>query len=146
MENLFSKDIVKFNLQSSSRDEVFDELIELLFNAGKIKDKTKFREAVLEREKINSTGIGMGLAIPHAKGELVNEACIAFGRSLKGIDFDAIDGELVNFVFLIAVPKDEDALHLKVISNISRKIIHSSTREALYSCNDYDEFEKIMSE
>lgn len=80
-KDMFSKDRVSFDLKATNKDEVINELIQILYDDGKIIDKDKFRGAVLKREQEFSTGIGMGIAIPHGKSNAVKEASIAFGRS-----------------------------------------------------------------
>lgn len=139
-KDMFSDSRVSFNLKASTKDQVIDELIEILERDGKIYDKAKFKEAVLKREEEFSTGIGMGIAIPHGKSSSVKEACIVFGKSEKGIDYESMDGGLANLFFLIAVPEDSSDIHLRALSEISRKLMHTEIREQLLAAQSYDEF------
>ena len=131
--DMFSKERVCFELKSGSKDEVLSELIEILAADGKVNDKEKFKEAVLQREKEFSTGIGMGIAIPHGKSDAVTEASIAFGKSTKGIDFDSMDGEPAQFFFLLAIP-----------SEIARKLMHADVRERLLEADNFEEFIEVF--
>jgi len=94
---------------------------------------------VLRREKEFSTGIGMGIAIPHAKDSSVKEAALTLGISKAGIDYEALDGSLAHIFFLIAVPAESNDVHLKVLSYISRKLMHQEIRDRLLSAATYEE-------
>lgn len=144
IRDMFSKDGVTFDLKSTTKDEVIDELTELLVINGKILDRDKFKKAVLEREAEFSTGIGMGIAIPHGKSEAVKEASIVFGKSDKGIDYESLDGELAHLFFLIAVPKESDDIHLRALSEISRRLMHDEVRAQLLVTKSYEEFIKVF--
>jgi PTS system nitrogen regulatory IIA component len=142
--DMFSKERVCFELKSGSKDEVLSELIEILAADGKVNDKEKFKEAVLQREKEFSTGIGMGIAIPHGKSDAVTEASIAFGKSTKGIDFDSMDGEPAQFFFLLAIPTESNDVHLRALSEIARKLMHVDVRERLLKADNFEEFIEVF--
>lgn len=144
IEDLFSESMVNFNLKADTKVEIIDELINILFKAGKIKNRDEFRIVVIEREKQFSTGIGMGIAIPHGKGAMVKEPSIAFALTEKPVDFESIDGEPVRLCFLIAVPNENSDIHLKAISQISRRLIHKEVRDKLLTCSKYEEFIDIV--
>lgn len=144
LKDMFSKERVIFELKSKSKEEVINELIQILADDGKVNDKAKFKAAVLKREEEFSTGIGMGIAIPHGKSEAVNEASIVFGRSTAGIDYDSMDGEPAHFFFLIAVPVESSDIHLKALSEISRKLMHADVRANLLKAQNYDEFINVF--
>ncbi|MCF6096401.1 fructose PTS transporter subunit IIA [Thermovorax subterraneus] len=141
ISDILSKDRINLNLKSSDKESVIKELISLLAKTGSIADKEEFFEAVWEREKTYSTGIGMGIAIPHGKSKAVKDAAIAFGKSERGIDFDSLDGKPAHLFFLIAVPEESHDLHLKLISTLSRKLMHEEVRKALYEA---DTEEKVL--
>lgn len=143
-KDMFSKERVKFNLSATTKDEVISELIDILVEDGKVIDKNKFKEAVFKREEEFSTGIGMGIAIPHGKSSAVKEASIVFGLSNKGIDYDSMDGEPAHLFFLIAVPEESSDLHLRALSEISRKLMHTEIRKQLFEVNSFDEFIKVF--
>jgi PTS system nitrogen regulatory IIA component len=139
IQELLSASRVKFHLTSNSKLDVINELIEVLNQDGKLLDKDKYKEAVLRREKEFSTGIGMGIAIPHAKDSSVKEAALTLGISKAGIDYEALDGTLAHIFFLIAVPANSNDVHLKVLSYISRKLMHQEIRDRLLSATTYEE-------
>lgn len=143
-KEMFSKERVKFNLSANTKDEVISELIDVLIKDGKIVNKDKFKEAVFKREEEFSTGIGMGIAIPHGKSSAVKEASIAFGRSDKGVDYESMDGEPAHLFFLIAVPNESNDLHLRALSEISRKLMHTEVREQLMNAQNFEDFVKVF--
>jgi PTS system fructose-specific IIA component/PTS system nitrogen regulatory IIA component len=142
--DMFSKERVCFELKSGSKDEVLSELIDILAADGKVNDKDKFKDAVLHREEEFSTGIGMGIAIPHGKSDAVTEASIAFGKSTKGIDFDSMDGEPAHFFFLLAIPTESNDIHLRALSEIARKLMHADVRERLLKADNFEEFIEVF--
>lgn len=141
---MFSKERVKFNLIANNKDEVISELIDVLIEDGKVVDKDKFKEAVFKREEEFSTGIGMGIAIPHGKSSAVKEASIVFGRSDKGIEYESMDEEPAYLFFLIAVPEESSDIHLRALSEISRKLMHENTRKQLFEVNSFEDFIKVF--
>ena len=143
-KDMFSKDRVSFDLKATSKDEAINELIQILYEDGKIIDKEKFRQAVLKREEEFSTGIGMGIAIPHGKSNAVKEASIAFGRSNKGVDYESMDDKPAHLFFLIAVPEESSDVNLKALSEISRKLMNTETRENLFKVESFEEFIKVF--
>lgn len=109
-----------------------------------IRNKGRIFEAILEREKLGTTAIGKGIAIPHARSNLVKKVIVKFALLKKGIDFESIDGECVNFVFLIVVPTTESPRYLKILAYVSRIINERRTREALLNINSKTEILKIL--
>lgn len=144
LKDMFSTERVKFDLKSKTKLEVIDELIDVLEKDGKINDKEIFKQAVLKREEEFSTGIGLGIAIPHGKSNAVNEPSIVFGKSSSGIDYESMDEEKAYLFFLIAVPEESSDLHLRALSEISRKLMHVEIREQLKKVNRFEEFIKIF--
>lgn len=136
---MFSKERVSFDLKARTKEEVIEELIEMLYKDGKLKDKESFKRAVLKREEEFSTGIGMGIAIPHGKDYSVLEPCITFGVSRNGIDFDSMDGKPAHIFFLISVPEDAADTHLHILSFISRKLMHEDVRQKLFNAKDFED-------
>ena len=142
VKEMFSEDRVKFDLKARTKNEVIDELISILVDTGKVVDKDEFKKAVLKREEEFSTGIGMGIAIPHGKSKAVKEASIVFGLSKEGIDYKSMDDKPAHLFFLIAVPEESSDVHLRALSEISRKLMHTETREQIYNAKSFQEFIK----
>lgn len=144
IKDMFSKERVCLQLGAENKLEAIDELIDILVKDGKINDKETFRKAVLKREEEFSTGIGMGIAIPHGKSDSVNEAAIVFGKSNQGIDYGSMDDKPAHLFFLIAVPQDSNDIHLRALSQISRKLMHTDVRNAIMNSSNFEEFIKVF--
>ncbi|MEI8366086.1 MAG: PTS sugar transporter subunit IIA [Parachlamydiaceae bacterium] len=118
-------------LDVASRDEAIKALIEIAYNAGKLRDKYAFYEAIIDREKIVSTGIGMGTAIPHAKLASYDNFFIVVGILNKGLDWNAIDGSPVRFIFLIGGPDDKQTEYLQILSGLTQAIKEDKIRKKM---------------
>ncbi|PJI08124.1 MULTISPECIES: PTS sugar transporter subunit IIA [Clostridium] len=143
-KDMFSRNRVTFDLKAKTKDEAIDELIEILYADGKVTDKEELKKAVLKREEEFSTGIGMGIAIPHGKCNAVKEPTITFGLSKEGIDYKSMDDKPAHLFFLIAVPEESSDIHLRALSEISRKLMHADVREGLKKAQNFDEFIKVF--
>lgn len=131
--DLMQKELITLNLKSDSKEAAIIELSTLMEQGGFLNNRDLYLQAVMERENMGSTGLGMGIAIPHGKSDAVKRACVAFGKSKQGIDFKGADGSLAHLLFLIAVPKSAAANdHLKILAQLSRMLMHEDFREALY--------------
>ena len=139
IRELLSETRVSFDLKAKSKEEVINELIDILDRDGKLYDRGKFKEAVLKREQEFSTGIGFGIAIPHGKDDSVKEPAITFGVSKTGVDFNSFDGMPARIFFLISVPMESNDMHLKILSEISRKLMHENIRKALMNARVYED-------
>jgi PTS system nitrogen regulatory IIA component len=142
------KDAIEANLQATKKKEALTELIDKLVTANRIKENSreKILQALLEREKLGSTGIGQGIAIPHAKTDKIEEIICAFGTSTKGVEFDALDGEKVYIIFLLIAPQDSAGMHLKVLAKISRLLKDKFFRQALREAETPADVIKIIKE
>lgn len=143
-KKMFSRERACFNMKAKNKMEALDELINVLAEDGKVKDKQQFKMAVLKREEEFSTGIGMGIAIPHGKSNAVREASIVFGRSDNGIEYGSMDGKPAHLFFLIAIPEGSNNVHLRALSDISRKLMNLDTRKALKNCSNFEDFIKAF--
>ncbi|MET3729985.1 PTS system fructose-specific IIC component [Fictibacillus halophilus] len=131
--DLLTKDTILLNLQSQSKEAVIDELIGKLNTAGKLNDKEAYKEAILARESQSTTGIGEGIAIPHAKTNAVSEPAIAFGRSTDGIDYESLDGQNAHLFFMIAAYEGANNDHLETLSRLSSFLMDPNFRSKLES-------------
>ncbi|MFT8391909.1 MAG: fructose-specific PTS transporter subunit EIIC [Sporolactobacillus sp.] len=111
------------DMQASSKEAAIDELIASLEKNGRINDRVLFKQMILKREAESSTGIGEGIAMPHAKTKAVNEATVIFGRSKKGVDYEALDGKPSHLFFMIAAPEGAANTHLQTLAALSRLLI-----------------------
>ncbi|MDP2036103.1 MAG: PTS sugar transporter subunit IIA, partial [Ignavibacteria bacterium] len=119
------------SMKCTTKEEAISELIDLFKNDDRVKDTESIRNSVLEREKIMSTGVGKGFAIPHAKTNSVNEIIAAFGKINNPIDFQALDDQPVNLVFLLVGKENLVGPHIKLLSRISRMMNLEDFRESL---------------
>jgi len=140
ISTLISIDAISLDLISRTKDGVLFELAELLDSSKCISNLSLFIKDIKQRESLGSTGIGYGIAIPHAKSSHVLKPCIAFGKSLEGIDFESMDEEVANLFFMIAMPLDGANLHLKALAILSRHLMHEDFREKLWLIESKEAF------
>lgn len=133
------EEAVNIHLKSKEKRGVLEELIDLLVKTGEIENRAEMVAALLDREKLGSTGIGKGVAIPHAKSDAVRKVVAAFGRSPQGVEFESLDGEPAYLFFLIVAPIDSTGPHLKALARLSRFLRDKSFREALKKVESREE-------
>lgn len=131
LKDLLSGDVIRIPLENTEKNAIIEEMVDILDKAGKLKDKKAVLKAVLEREQVMSTGMGDGIAIPHAKTDGVDELIAAFGVTKEPVDFKSIDNKPVRIIFLLVGPTDLTSPHLKVLSRISRLTHRKEFREKL---------------
>ncbi|WNF36263.1 fructose-specific PTS transporter subunit EIIC [Bacillaceae bacterium IKA-2] len=144
--DLLTADTIELNLQASSKEAVIDELIRKLDKAGKLKDPKKFKEDILAREAQSTTGIGEGIAIPHAKTSAVKTPAIVFGRSKSGIDYEALDGQPSHLFFMIAASEGANNAHLQTLSRLSSFLMDKEFRKKLENATTIDEVVSAINE
>lgn len=137
---------ISARLKSSEKRGVIEELIDTLVKAGEIENKEEILKALLDREKLGSTGIGEGVAIPHAKSDVVKEVVAAFGLSPRGVEFDSLDGKPAYLFFLLVAPADSAGPHLKALARLSRILKDKSFREALRKAKTKEEILGLIRE
>ncbi|MEZ3508168.1 MAG: fructose-specific PTS transporter subunit EIIC [Lachnospiraceae bacterium] len=128
----------------ANKAEALDQLVELMVQSGKINDKEAYRRQVYAREEESTTGIGEGIAIPHGKCEAVTKPGLAAMVVKDGVDFDALDGEPVTLIFLIAAPNTEDNVHLDVLSKLSVLMMDEDFSDSLRNASSVEEFLSII--
>jgi fructose-specific phosphotransferase system IIA component len=146
VSELLKPDFIISDLQGNTKEEIINELIDLFKNDPRVEDIEKVRNSVLEREKVMSTGVGKGFAIPHGKTNAVKEIIGAFGRLKDGIDYESLDGNPVNLVFLLVGKDNLISTHIKLLSRISRLMNKDDFRHRLAEANSADEIVKLFSE
>jgi len=118
-------------LSSSTKEEVLRELVDVLSTAPQVRDREALLRAILEREGIMSTGVGLGIAVPHAKIDSVSDFVIAIGISRKGVDFDALDDKPVHIVVMIAGPAGQQDRYIRILAKVVLTLKDPRVREAL---------------
>lgn len=133
LANLLSAEQIVPDLKATARWDAIRELVDVLVAAGKIREEERepVLESIRQREQTMSTGIGFGIAIPHASSDKVNEVVAAFGRSTKGVEFDSLDGQPVFFIVLFVVPKDQFQTHLRTLAAIAKFLNDKTVRDEL---------------
>ena len=144
LSDLLHKDFIIAELKSTVKEEVINELIDLFNNDSRVIDLKKVRDAVLDREKIMSTGVGKGFAIPHGKTGAVNEILAAFGKTENPIDYQALDSQPVHLVFLLVGKDNMVSTHIKLLSRISRMMTKDEFREKLIHAKSNDEIVELF--
>ncbi|KUR60034.1 PTS fructose transporter subunit IIABC [Bacillus sp. AM 13(2015)] len=141
---LLTKHTIKLQLDSQQKEAVIEELVTVLDTAGKLNDKEGYKEAVINREKQSSTGIGEGIAIPHAKTASVKEPAIAFGRSTAGVEYESLDAQPSHLVFMIAATEGANNTHLEALSRLSTLLMREEIRKQLLEAATEDEIIEII--
>lgn len=132
--DLLHDDLVVTDLKSGSKENVLLQMLETLAATGRIRNRDEMLRLLLERERLMSTGIGRGFAIPHAFSDEVSESFIIIGKAAEGMDFEALDHQPVFYLFLLLGPPDSQTLHLRTLSRLSRIISSFDVVEQLSGC------------
>lgn len=141
--DLLNKESILLNGSPKSKSEAIDMLVDLQMRGGKIEDKEIYKKGILAREEISSTAVGEGIAIPHAKSEGVKAPSLSAMTVPGGVNYDAMDGEPSNLLFMIAAPNDGDT-HLEVLSHLMTILMDEDFRAQLLSAKSKEEFLKII--
>ena len=142
--DLLSKNNIIADLEGQNKEDVINELIDLFKEDPRVIDLEKVRDAVLEREKIMSTGVGKGFAIPHGKTNAVNDILAAFGKTGRPVEYDSLDGHPVYLVFLLVGKDNLVSKHIKLLSRISRMMNKDEFREKLIKAKSSEEILDIF--
>lgn len=140
IRDLLAVESIDLNGRVTGKQETLDAMVALMEKSGKIKDIETYRKGVYAREEEGTTGIGEGIAIPHCKSDAVERPGLAAMVVRDGVDFDALDGEKVDLIFLIAAPNTEDNVHLDVLSKLSTLLMDESFTQGLRSAKTVEEF------
>ncbi|PRP51077.1 PTS fructose transporter subunit IIA [Bacillus halotolerans] len=143
---LLTKHTIKLNIESKEKENVIDEMVTVLDKAGKLNDRQAYQEAILNRESQSSTGIGEGIAIPHAKTASVINPAIAFGRSKDGVDYESLDGQPAHLVFMIAATEGANNTHLEALSRLSTLLMREEIRKQLLEAESEDAIIDIINQ
>ena len=141
--DLLNKESILLGGAPKSKNEAIDMLVELQVKGGNIADKEEYKKGILAREEKGSTAVGEGIAIPHAKSVAVKAPSLAAMTVPAGVDYEALDDEPSNLLFMIAAPNDGD-VHLEVLSRLMTILMDEDFREKLLNAKDKDEFLKII--
>jgi PTS system nitrogen regulatory IIA component len=143
---LLDRNCILANLKAGNKQEVLEELAGALVPGQDGLTLQTVVEVLLDRERLGSTGIGDNIAIPHGKLANLSKLRLAFGRSLKGVDFSSMDGKPTHLFFLLLAPINSAGLHLKALAKISRMLMSQSFRESLMKAASVDEIYQLLAE
>jgi len=140
------ENLVIFNLKANTKNEIIEELVDLAAGSNMIKDHDELLKDVMDRENLVTTGVGYGVAFPHAKTRSAKGIVIVFGRSDEGVEFDAMDHKPVHLFFLIAAPEDAIGAHLNVMARLSYLMKLADNRDKLMKVSSPGEVLLLMDE
>ena len=144
--DILTQDCIVSDLKGRVKREVLEEMVaELTFKFAGL-NKERLLEVILERERLGSTGIGYGVAIPHARLKGLNSVIILFGRSLSGVEFQALDERPAHLFFLIVAPEDSTTAHIKILARISHLLQDAVLRNRLMMASTQEEIFSIIAE
>jgi PTS system nitrogen regulatory IIA component len=135
---------INFDLKAIEKQAAIIKLASTFVSEGVVENENVYLDAVMKREEESTTGIGFGVAIPHGKSAAVTVPALAFGRSHEGIQYDSMDGKPVHLMFLIAVPETSNDEHLRILSKLSRKLMHEDVRQKLMTATNVEEIYQIF--
>ena len=144
IRDLLAAESINLNGTPAGKTEALNQCIDLMAKSGKIADVEKYRKGVFAREEEGTTGIGMGIAIPHCKSDAVTKAGLAAMVVKDGVDFESLDGTSAKIIFLIAAPNTEDNVHLQVLSKLSVMLMDEQFTNSLINAGSVDEFLNII--
>lgn len=142
--NLLTLECINLNLKGQTKQEIIDEMVEILYQGGKLNDKEEYKKAILAREAQSSTGLEEGIAIPHAKTSAVKIPSIAFGLSKNGVDYESLDGEPPKLFFMIAAPANASDTHIEILSKLTTMLLDDEIREKLLEVKTEQEVIDIL--
>lgn len=145
ISELLQKESIALGRKPQDKADAIGQMVELLAKSGSLEDKKKFKQAILERERLSTTGIGEGIAIPHGKSSAVKRAALAAMVVPQGVDFASADGAPVHLLFMIAVPEEGAELHLEVLERLAAMLMDEDFRKRLTAAKDAAEFLHILS-
>lgn len=146
IETLTPTELISLEEPPAEKRAAIESLLDLIDAAGRVEDREEALDALLEREEEATTGVGMGIGIPHAQTDAVTRPSVAFSRSSEGIDFDAMDDEPATLLFMILVPAEGADDHLDILSSLSRGLTHEKTRDRLHEAENEREVQETLRE
>ena len=139
IQDLLRKDVMLLDLQATEKTAVIEEMIKSLVDHGYVTDFETFKEGILAREALTSTGWGDGIAMPHSKNSAVKEATVLFAKSNKGVDYESLDGQPTDLFFMIAAPEGANDTHLAALAELSQYLMKDGFADKLRKVSSPDE-------
>lgn len=139
IQDLLRKDVMLLDLQATEKKVVIEEMIQILVDHGYVTDFETFKEGILAREALTSTGLGDGIAMPHSKNTAVKEATVLFAKSNKGVDYESLDGQPTDLFFMIAAPEGANDTHLAALAELSQYLMKDGFADKLRQVTSPDQ-------
>ena len=139
IQDLLRKDVMLLDLQATEKNAVIEEMIQSLVDHGYVTDFDTFKEGILAREALTSTGLGDGIAMPHSKNTAVKEATVLFAKSNKGVDYESLDGQPTDLFFMIAAPEGANDTHLAALAELSQYLMKDGFADKLRQVTSPDQ-------
>ncbi|RHJ60205.1 PTS fructose transporter subunit IIC [Ligilactobacillus salivarius] len=146
IRSLLMKDIMIMDLKATTKSEVIDEMVHNYYEHGIIDDEDLYKKDIIKREEEGSTGMGDGIAIPHAHDAAVKKPAVQFARSVAGVDYDSMDGQPAHLFFMIAAPEGGDNTHLQALAALSQVLMNPDVVTALKAADTPDKVQDIFAE
>lgn len=144
LSKMVDERLVKFDFDVNSKEDAIAKVATLMAEANKISDLDKYIEGVFEREEEFSTGIGMGVAIPHCKSDVVNEAAFTLVKLKNEIEWGSLDDKPVSYIIMLAAPNSADNVHLKMLSQLATNLMDEDFRKGLLEATSIEEIKKVF--
>lgn len=146
LHELLDEDSIAMSLTSRTKDDVIEEMVDILDKTGKIKNKDAVLKAVMDRERIMTTGIGNGVGVPHCKTNAVDRLVAALGISREGIDFQAPDDEPARLIFILIAEQNNPGPHVRALARLAKLLSSKQVRDALLAARTPGELLRIITE
>ena len=146
IQDLLRKDVMLLDLQATEKKAVIEEMIQSLVNRGYVTDFETFKEGILAREALTSTGLGDGIAMPHSKNTAVKEATVLFAKSNKGVDYESLDGQPTDLFFMIAAPEGANDTHLAALAELSQYLMKDGFADKLRQVTSPDQVIELFNQ
>ncbi|MEG0679794.1 MAG: fructose PTS transporter subunit IIA, partial [Carnobacterium sp.] len=142
--DLLLKNVMIMDLKATRKKEAIDEMVDSLAMHNRISDSNVFKKGIMDREAQTSTGLGDGIAMPHAKNSAVNEATVLFAKSSKGVNYEALDGQPTYLFFMIAAPEGANDTHLQALASLARLLVNPDFVASLKNAHTPEEVQSLF--
>ncbi len=146
LHELLDKESIAMSLSSTTKDDVLEEMVDILDKTGKIKDREAVLKAIIDTEKIMTTGIGNGVAVPHCKTSAVDRLVAAFGISREGIDFQAPDDQPARLIFILVAEENNPGPHVRALARLAKLLSRKEVRDAFLAIYSAEELLQVIKE
>lgn len=146
VDTLLPPELVSLEEPPAEKDACIEHLLDMAVEAGRVEDREAALEALFAREEETTTGVGLGIGIPHAQTDAVTRPTVVFARSERGVDFDAMDDEPATLIFMLLVPEGGSEEHLGMLSSLSRALMHEETRDSLHEAESPETVRETLKE